>query len=113
MSVTSQVTNAIAEEGHVSFSAAFTDEDGASVVPDTITWTLTDESGNVINSRSEVSVSPAAAVDIVLSGDDLSIGNYGTRRVLLIEYTFTSSLGSGLPGKHQVSFKITDLVAVS
>lgn len=112
MSVSTQITTEIAEEGHVSFTATFTDENGTATVPDTITWTLTDVSGNVINARSGVSVSPAASVNIVLSGDDLAIGAYGTRRQLLIEYTITSSLGSGLPGKHQIEFRVTDFVAV-
>jgi hypothetical protein len=112
MSVRTQLTNEIPEEGSIGITASFTDEDGASMIPDSIIWTLTDRDGAVINSRSAVTVTPAASVTIVLSGDDLAIGDYGSLRALLIEYVYTSSLGSSLPDKHEVTFSISDLVAV-
>lgn len=113
MSVRTEINTTIPEEGTIGFTCAFTDEAGTSTVPDSITWTLTDDSGNVINSRSGVSKTPGASVDIVLSGDDLAIGSNGSRRRLLIEWAYTSDLGTSLPDKHEVTFKITDFLAVS
>lgn len=112
MAVYTTITNQVPEEGSIGYAVAFTDEEGTALVPDSITWTLTDQVGNVINSRSAEVVTPASSVTIVLSGDDLTIGNYGTRRVLLVEYVYTSTLGTSLPDKHEVHFQITNFVAV-
>ena len=91
-------------------TATFTDEDGDSVIPDSITWTLTDKKGNVINSREDVEVSsPATAVDIVLSGDDLAVTSTGTLRILTVEAVYDSDAGLDLPLKDEARFHITDL----
>lgn len=91
---------------------AFYDEDEAAVTPTAVTWTLTDELGNVVNSRDAVTVAAASTVSIVLSGLDLAVGGdlVGVWRRLLIEATYDSSLGTGLPLKDEVRFKIGDTV---
>lgn len=114
MAVKTTSTAEIPEEGTIGFTVAFVDEEGTAMVPDSITWTLTDTSGNVINSRSAVSIgSPAASVTIVLSGDDLAIGTNGTNRILLVEFEYSSTLGNNLPDKHEIHFKISNLTAVT
>jgi hypothetical protein len=91
---------------------AFTDEDGVAVVPDTITWTLTDNIGTVINSRLDVAVAvPAAAIDIVLSGLDLVVSGSTIGRVLTVSSVYTSTLGT-LPCIEACSFGISDLVSL-
>ena len=102
-----------AEESTAKVTVTFTDEDGASTTPTAVTWALTDAAGNVINSREDVAVTPAASVSFLLTGDDLAIGSNGTQRVLLIEATYNSTLGSGVPLKSQATFRIQDLVAVT
>lgn len=99
-------------------NAAFTDEDGATVVPTACTYTLTDNSGNIINNINQTAASLASSVDIVLTGDDLAIqttevSEAQVLRRLLVEFEYTSSLGSGLPGKQSGSFLIENLLAVS
>lgn len=77
-------------------AAAFADEDGDSVIPDTVAWTLYDETDmSTINTGSPT---PAASVNIVLSGTDLAIAT-GTKRYLLlkIDATYDSDLGNDLP----------------
>jgi hypothetical protein len=110
------LTTTAEEESTYLISAAFTDENDVAVVPDTITWTLTDADGNVINSREDVSVSsPAASVDIVLSGDDLGLqaGETGdVVRILTIEATYDSDAGDDLPLKDKATFIIKNLEAV-
>lgn len=103
-----------AEKGHIVIDATFADENSASVIPNAITWTLTDKLGAVINSRNQVAVStPATTVTILVSGDDLAISTYGaTDRRLLIEWAYNSSLGNDIPDKVEVRFNIADLVAV-
>lgn len=111
------LTTTAEEESTYIVTAAFTDEDGNDAVPDTITWTLTDIAGNVINSRAAVSYnSPASSVDIVLSGDDLALqaGETGNVvRVLTIEATYDSDAGSDLPLKDTATFLIKNIEAVT
>jgi hypothetical protein len=98
------------EEGTYVVTAAFTDEDGGSVVPNNINWWLYDSSNSIVNGRSNVAVAvPAASINIVLQGDDLAIIGKDNRRVLRVEYDYDSTYGSGLPGKKEVEFDITDL----
>ena len=92
----------------------FKDEDDASAVPTAVAWTLTDCDGNIVNARSAVSASAATSVTIVMKGTDLSIiAGQTNERLFLLEWTYTSGYGSGLPGKEQMSFIIDDLKAVS
>ena len=103
----------VPEEGSAVFTAAFTDEDGAAVVPNSgLTWTLTDASGNVINSRSAVALTSASSVTIKLSGNDLAIGSNGTERHLLIQGTYASG-GDTLNIKDAAIFFIDDLAGVT
>jgi hypothetical protein len=105
-------TKAIDKSTYV-VTATFTDEDDNAVAPQTLTWTLTDESGTVINSREDVDVSsPGTSEDFVLSGDDLAVAD-GSTRLLTIEATYNSDAGSDLPIRDQVRFTIEDLTAVT
>lgn len=104
-----------AEEGHIIADVTFYDEDGAAVVPNAITWTLTDEDGNVINSRLDVPVAtPASSISILVSGDDLAVPDATDLvRKLLVEWTYDSSLGTDIPAKTQATFTIEALPGVS
>jgi hypothetical protein len=81
-------------------TAEFKDASGASVVPNSIAWTLSDEQGRTMNSRSAVAVAvPAASIDIVLSDADLALTGAGDKggRVLTIVADYDSTEGAGLP----------------
>ncbi len=95
-------------------NVAFKDEDGAAEIPTALTWTLTDETGAIVNARSDVAVAvPAASVDIALTGADLALSTYaGLERVLTVEATYTSALGAGMTLKDECWFSIEPLVAV-
>lgn len=107
-------TKAVEESTYV-VNAAFTDEDGAAVVPNTgLNWTLTDDHGVVINSRDAVAITPATAVDIVLKGDDLAMSGDSVVRVVTIEGTYDSgTLGAGLPIKDRAVFDVVGLASVT
>ena len=109
------ITVTPAEEGTAKVAvSAFTDEAGANITPSTITWTLTDRRGTVINARTAVSVTPAASVAFLLTGDDLAVTtDTSTVRHLLITWTYNSTLGSGLTGRAVAVFEIEQLVGVS
>lgn len=108
------LTTRAVEKSTFIITAAFTDEDDAAVVPNSITWSLTDKDGNVVNSRSAESETPATSVDIVLGGDDLALTEHAdNERILTVETDYDSSLGSGLALRDEVRFRIAPLANVS
>jgi len=95
-------------------TVTFTDEDAASVVPDSITWSLSDSNGRIINSRDAVSiVTPAASIDIVLSGADLAIDSLDLDRHLTIEAIYDSALQANVPSKDELKFTLANLIGVT
>ena len=91
----------------------FFDEDGAPVVPDSASWTLSTLIGEIINNKQDVSiVALAESVTIVLLGDDLPYTGDQESIELTIESTYTSSLGSGLPCNKACRIVIDGLRAV-
>lgn len=96
-------------------TAAFTDEDGNSIIPNSgLNWSLSDLEGNIVNSRTAVALTPAATVNIILSGLDLAlVDGKDTYRVLTVEGTYDSLLGNDLPIKDSVVFLIRNLRKVS
>ena len=100
------------EESTFIVSAAFTDEAGTAVIPATITWTLTDINGVVINSREDVSITPAATIYIVLTGDDLAASSDFKERIVTVSATYNSDYGTGLSLKAAAIFDLENLVAV-
>jgi hypothetical protein len=99
-------------------TATFKNENETLVVPSLIAWTLTDETGLVINARENVSVAaPAAVTDILLSGLDLAVQAGETAgvvgRVMTVNAEYNSTLGSGLPLKGEVRFFIDNVLKIS
>ena len=95
-------------------NVTFRDDAGELMVPDTLSWTLTDAEGTVQNDQANVTVdTPMSSVDIVLSGDDLqthraALGAVVTR-LLTLSGTFSSDLGDDLPIYRTVKFKLVNL----
>ena len=113
---TTETSTLAVEKSTFVVTAAFTDEDDDAVIPNSgLTWTLTDISGNVINSRTAVAIASAASVNIVLSGLDLAIQSATDNklRVLLVEGTYDSALGNNLPILDQFKFMIADLAGIA
>lgn len=94
-------------EGTYIITCAFKDSAGAAVTPNTLTWDLTDNEGNVINSRSGVSIAvPSTSNAVVLTGADLD-NDQGNSRVFTIEGTYDSiTYGANLPLRGQAEFTI-------
>jgi len=109
------LTTIATEESTYIITASFIDEDDNTVVPKSATWSLTDTSGTVINSRQNVVISSlAASVDIVLSGDDLIVdNNRNTTRILTIKAVYDSNSGSDLPLNDEIYFNIENLVYIT
>ena len=104
------------EQGTYVITVSLTDEDGTGLTPTDLTWTLMNLDGQLINDRKESTFDNAlsSANDIVLSTNDLALSDPNKPvRVILVEGTYTSSYGVGLPLKEQCKFSIKDLVGVT
>lgn len=103
------------EESTYVVTVVFRDEDGNLVVPNAIKWTLTDETGDVVNSREDIAIAvPASSVDVVLQDDDLAVTELRTpRRTFTVEADYDSALGAGLPLKAAATFAVENLAAIS
>jgi hypothetical protein len=109
-----QLTQSANERSTYILTISFFDELGIAIIPTSIVWTLTDSDGNVMNSRSSVSIAvPAASVNIILSGDDLELTGADLRRIVYISAEYNSANGSGLPLREEFNFNILDLKNVS
>lgn len=95
-------------------TAAFTDEDDNAVTPNALTWTLTDRYGNVVNGQEDEVLTPDTSVDIVLTDDDLQVGDDEkvTLLTVTIEGTYNSSYGNNLPIKDSCTFPVDGLAVV-
>ncbi len=117
MALTRLSTEAV-EESTLVVIAAFTDEDGNAVVPDSVAWSLTKNDGTPINGRDQVSITPASTVNIVLSGDDLALetaeqAEESVLRRVLVEAVYDSSYGNNLPLKDSCSIVVRNLKYIS
>lgn len=82
------------------------------VVPNSgLKWSLKDKDGAEVNGRSDVSISPAASVDIVLQGADLAVpGDYPITLYVTVEGTYNGVAGNNLPIIDEVSFQVYNIV---
>lgn len=103
------------EQSSFKVTATFYDESGNAVAPDTMTWTLTDEGGSIVNSRLDVVIAaPQSTENILLSGDDLAVdGNDPVKRIVTFEGTYTSAeFGAGLPLIDESVFTIKPITII-
>ena len=101
------------EESTYLVTADFTNEQGKEVTPNEVLWTLIDPiSKAIINSRQNVSETPAASVDILLSGDDLAFlsgeANQAIREIK-VEATYDSDLGTDLPLRNSARILVDEI----
>lgn len=89
---------------------SFTDSNGDETIPTSVTWSLTDQYGNIVNDREDISITPDSSFYIVLTGDDIDIENESSR-YLTIDTVYDSTLyGSNLAGREQAKFEIGEWV---
>lgn len=94
-------------------SVDWVDENGDSVTPSAMAWSLVDADGNIINSRDAVAIgSPASTEVLLLEGADLAAsGNSPVRRWVIWSGTYTSVVhGAGKTLKDSCSFDIMPLI---
>src|SRR6056297_306462 len=113
------------EEGVYKISFIIQDESDNITVPGTISWQLSNNIGEVINSNTFASNDISGTQEtitigdltgsgfvVLLQGDDLAFqSSYDDgQRVFAISATYDSSLGDDLPFKSELTFNITNLV---
>lgn len=94
--------------GTFAVTVAFDDEGNSPVTPNTVKWTLLNRQNQVVNNRDAVAATPGPTVTVLLGADDLRHAD-GDIRHMVFDWTYDSSLGSGLPGREQVTFVINDI----
>lgn len=90
----------------------FKDENDVAITPLTgsVTWTLYNEKGTIINGREDEPETSALTVYVVLTGDDLKHSE-GSRRIVVAKARYNSTLGNNLRIVNMASFNIRSLIA--
>jgi hypothetical protein len=110
---TTLTTRAVRNSTYV-INIAPKDEDDTAVTPDSVTYTLTDRDGNVINSIEDTAIAtPSTSMDVVLSGDDLGFqtseaGMYTVTRYFTVTAQYDSDLEDNLPLIDTAIFTVVD-----
>jgi len=102
----------VADEGSTYIiRATYYDEDDNAVTPTTVTWSLVDGDGHIVNSREDVSVgSPSTYNDIVLGADDLRCkGTRDASRTMVVKFVYDSAVVTDAPGVQEVSFMVRNI----
>ena len=98
MSATTTISVDVLEGGTLIVGASFQDEDGNSVTPNTLNYTVLDRYEKVVNSLDEMTITPSSSIEVTLSGEDLPAGTL----YFLLKGTYNSDAGSDLPLKGYV-----------
>jgi hypothetical protein len=108
------------EEGTYPIKFTFKDSFRQLVDEEAITsvnWWLSDMSGSIINSRSQVSIAEITnPLYLVLFGDDLQIMDKGSgyeQRIVTLKGLYNSSFGAGLPFTYAVSFTLLNNLVIA
>ena len=101
------LNNQAKEGGTYVIVITFKDENKNLLTPYNLTWWLSNEVGDPINNRENVSATVTAGIlNIVLQGNDLTPGY----KILTIKASYNSTYGTGLPLRDAVKFYVQDLV---
>lgn len=104
------------EESQLILTVTLKDSDDATVATSSIasmTWTLTDVDGTVVNSREDVSPTIANPLTIELYGDDLALPTTSSpTRIVTVKATYNSTYGNARPVNEEAVFDVTALTNV-
>ena len=82
-----------------------------------VSWWLTDMTGTIVNSKSEVLVAVITnPLYLIISGDDLQIldkDNGYENRLITLKGTYDSDLGNALPFTYAVSFSLLNNLIIA
>ena len=72
-------------------------------------WSLTDENGSPVNGKTDVPITAAQSITIVLKGDDLALAGGSAKRYVTVTGTYDGVLGNDLTVIKEFSFQINNL----
>lgn len=102
------------EQSTIVFTLNFYDEDENALTPESLTHTLTDLSGTVIDELNQVALTPAAEVTLVYTGTSLTLAQgVGRKRLVTIRGMYDSGAGTSLSFIDTIEFEIIDAVVVT
>lgn len=106
-----KLNKAVNEGSTLVATISFMDEKGLVVTPLTTRWSLYDAAGEIVNGKNNVSTTPAAAVNIVLTGPDLVVAEGKTfeKMTLVVHATYNSNRGLGLNMTESLVFQVNKL----
>jgi len=92
---------------------AFTNENGSAVTIISGSWSLRNNAGVIVNSRSAISILSSSAGSIILTPDDLVYEeNSSTMRTFTIKGIYNGEHGSACSIADEATFSITNLMGV-
>lgn len=87
----------------------FKDEDNQTVVPSAVSWSLSKTDGSIVNSRHNVTLTPAGTISWLISASDLAVtDSNNTGRIITVSFTYSSTLGGDVTSRVQAMFNIED-----
>lgn len=108
--LTQDLGTIVFDKDTVGIQIVITDEDGTALTPNSpLYWTLTDMTGAVLNSREDVTITPASTITIPLTGADLDYAD-GAGRLVRLHGTYDSDIGNGLNLNRQFKFTIENVL---
>jgi len=105
------------EQSSVGMKIVIVDGNGDALTPTAATWTLTDLSGTVINSREDVAIAALASeMTVLMTGNDLQILDQSKQlemRLFTFEGTYDPGDASPAPIKESGEFPVYNLTVVT
>jgi len=90
-----------------------TNADGVAVTPTVAKWTLTDRAGTVINSRADVSITPAETMTVNVAGDDNQILDQTNEREYRLFTVETDRGSTAKPENIQYEYWVKNLTVIT
>jgi len=112
MAADSDAADPVNEGSTKTIEIAFRDEIGTAMAPDTIAWSLYDQTDAIVHSRQNVPATPGKTVRIVLSGADHDSATDRERRKLVVKATYTSTDGAALPLIAEFEYSVTQVTGL-
>ena len=106
------IADAVNDGTAVVATATFTDEAGEPVTPDSITWSLFDPDGAIVNElEDEGIVTPAASVDVLIEGAN-NLYSDGYKRTIVFQAVVDLVAGNNQASNESATYQILDIHGV-
>jgi hypothetical protein len=101
------------EESNLPITVTVTDSAGVAATPTAFNWSLSTRDGTIVNSRTNVSETPASTVVVTLAADDLQILDQTNDREYRLFTVETDEGDADIPVKMQLEFWVKNLKVVT